>query len=141
MQKHRKDIFANNTMKTKLVNAGMGVDGCTPLLYRHIVTKSSSKAHSYKEHNCVIVFPLVSGRKAQAKKAARAHTTPWKRKRKWRASEEVLLNIKNTVVVGEAGSEGAILIKIQIQLQIQIQIQNTVVILTTWARQGPRVRY
>ena len=67
----------------------MGFESLPQELYRHILTKSSSKVHSYKEHNCVRVFSLVSGRKAQAKAAARAHTTPWKMKRKWRPDNTV----------------------------------------------------
>ena len=62
------------------------------------------------------VFPLVSGRKAQANSAARAHTKPWKRKRNWSPNEVM--------------TKGVIL-----------TIRNTVVVLTTWARQDPRVRY
>ena len=74
------------------------------------------EAHLYKEHNSVRVLPLVSGRKVQAKTAARAQTTPWKRKRKWRPSD-----VKMNGVV--------------------LTIKNTVVVLRTWARQDPSVRY
>ena len=74
------------------------------------------EAHSNKEDNCVRLFPLVSGRKTEAKIAARAQTNPWKRKRDWRPKEVM--------------TKGVIL-----------TIKNTVVVLTTWARQDPRVRY
>ena len=81
-----------------------------------VLIEGTLKAHLYKEHNCVRVFPLVSGRKTAAKTAARAHTSPWKRKREWRPKEVM--------------TKGVIL-----------TIKNTVVVLTTWARQDPRVRY